>query len=111
MPNEEKQQGANSGSQLRLLIQQVQTNSGKSWRLIAYGDGDRHSAPEFKTLEAVLALLRRDLPELDLSNTAVPADGPGSSIIFAADVRLTEAQRTALGLISVSGGKSGPLRS
>lgn len=102
MPNPEEEQAANDGRPLRLLIQQVQTISGNSWRLIAYGDGDRHSAPEFGSLEALLALLRRYLPDLDLSKIAVPADEPGAAVIFAADVRLTEAQRRALGLISVS---------
>lgn len=102
--------GNKSAEELRLLIQQVQTGSGQWWRLIAYGDGERHCAPEFATLEALVTLVRRHVPDLDAANIAVPADGLGSSILYAADVVLTNEQRTALGLLTVSNGKSGASR-
>lgn len=107
MPNEVKEQTSGEARALRLLIQQVQTSAGKSWRLIVYGDGERYRAPEFASFEALLAVLRRVLPDLDLSGIAALPAEPGSSILYATDVRLTEAQRTSLGLISASPRKAG----
>ena len=85
---------------LHLVIQQVQRTSGTVYRLVAYGDGGRYCTPEFQTLAAVLALLHRADPGLDISSTV--ADDATTSIIFAADVVWTEAQRIRLGLLPQS---------
>ena len=85
---------------LRLILQEVQSPPGHAYRLIAYGDGDCYCTPEFQTLAALLALLRRVAPDVEASLMATSE--PTSSIVFAGDVALTGEQRMRLGLLAQS---------
>lgn len=97
MPVQDEAPKSDDRRSLHLLVQQVQTPAGYAYRLIAYGGGDSYFAPEFQTPAAVLSRLRDAAPDLEVSSMVT--DASTTSIIFSAEVHLTETQRTRLGLV------------
>lgn len=84
---------------IRLVVQHVRelASSQPFYRLIAYGDEHTYQPVNFDSLDALLKVLKKALPDFDVSCFSEAAQ-VGSSIVFAEVFGLSEAQRSTLGL-------------
>jgi hypothetical protein len=84
---------------LRLVVQHVRESSSSrsSYRLIGYGDEHTYQPVNFDSLDDLLKGLKEALPGFDVSRFSEGRQS-GSSILFAEELELSEAQRSKLGL-------------
>ncbi|HEX4066310.1 MAG TPA: hypothetical protein VHZ09_09825 [Acidobacteriaceae bacterium] len=81
---------------LRVVIQRIEAEAGTIWRIVAYGDGRAVGHEDFPSSERVLNALRMAVPDFDEARL-LPAES-GSSILFAEEMELDEAQLAVLGV-------------
>jgi hypothetical protein len=84
---------------LRLVVQHVWESSSarSSYRIIAYSNDRTYRPVEFESLDDLLRLLGKALPEFDV-NGFPKRQTSATSILFADEMELTEAQLSILGL-------------
>ena len=92
---------------LRVVVQHIgESSCGRSsYRLIGYSDAKTFEPVEFESPDDLLKILKAALPDFDAAS--FPKGGqPVTSILFADDVELSEAQLAVLGYSAESSNRS-----
>jgi hypothetical protein len=83
---------------VRVIIQHIgETSSARPvYRLVGYSDKHTYRPVDFNSLEQLLQLVKQAIPEFDVSKLQKEGTS-SSSILFAAVLELSEAQKSQLG--------------
>jgi hypothetical protein len=83
---------------VHIVVQHVLRESGERFRLVAYRGVEGFSPAEFTSLDDLVSALRTAMPAFDRTQIAATGASEESSILWAGDLTLGDAELTRIGL-------------